>query len=151
MLQVSAVDEAGHLGVSPHVKILVQSTASATTCPRTDVGGVCMAYRVAGDQDGDGIDNRWDFCPDSLAEAGTGSSSGWVATKAAGGGLAFRASGAKAVQIAGAAPRYEDLGGCTCYQIARELGLEGEGADAGCSVGTLERWRKRIADAARVD
>ena len=146
MLQVAATDESGNVGVSPHVKIFVQSSTSTDSlCARRDVGGACMAFRVPGDQDADGVDNRWDYCPDSLAESAAVAPAGWVAERTPGAGLTFEAARGTKASMLIQTPRFEDLGGCTCYQIATTLEVADEGRTTGCTSETLERWRQRIA------
>jgi len=131
MLQVSATDAAGHVGVSSHVKIMVEDTggveaqaaASVRACARRDVDGVCMELRLVGDQDGDGVDNRWDFCPDSLPE--------------------------RAAEPDPQGAQLKALGGCACYQIVKALGLTAGTGPSTCTPALLERWKTRLHRALR--
>lgn len=70
--------------------------------------------RLVGDQDGDGVDNRVDFCPDSLPE--------------------------RSAEPDPQGARIKSLGGCACYQIVKALGQTGRD----CTPAMLEQWKTRL-------
>jgi hypothetical protein len=140
MFQVSATDAKGNVGASTHVMVMVHPS-KAVACERRDVDGGCMSLRPAGDQDGDGIENRLDFCPDSVLERP--SAEGWTAARRGVQGFELVAPGGEDGVRARSVEDYGDLGGCTCVQMARSLGMELR-AGMGCDAATLERFRQRL-------